>query len=385
MPAMPTIFDRGYTGHEHLDKFELINMGGRVYDPVLARFLRPDPFACPVAQRIRIQAPEYGQNYNRYSYAFNNPLKFTDPNGEFGFLIFVGLSALMSAALSGSQPDGSFDWGEAGKGAFIGAAMPVGMMGSVLAPFSPALLGVSGALGSAALAGGAMFGSVTLTTGATSFATNGTFSPNLKAAGISAGITALFAGIEGGVRAANDNRNFWTGEGDYVPTYQTDNSPHTPLSVEVQQVELETSLAKMRTIPEDRLLPPVDIDYPVTSPYSEGNRYIEQLNQNRPHRAIDIGTPFGTPIQGPASGTVTFAGQTNYGKVVMLDHNYYYQGLQLSTSYSHLSSISVTQGMQIQMGQIIGYTGTYGTGPHLHFVVRIGGQRINPLLLFPYR
>jgi RHS repeat-associated protein len=200
---IPAIFDRGYTGHEHLDKFELINMGGRVYDPVLARFLSPDPF---------VQAPEYGQNYNRYSYAFNNPLKFTDPNGEFGFLIFVGLSALMSAALSGSQPDGSFDWGEAGKGAFIGVAMPVGMMGSVLAPFSPALLGVSGALGSAAIAGSAMFGSVTLTTGATSFATNGTFSPNLKAAGISAGITALFAGIEGGIRAANDNRNFWTGE-----------------------------------------------------------------------------------------------------------------------------------------------------------------------------
>ena|GEM_PF-5091832 len=170
-----------------------------------------------------------------------------------------------------------------------------------------------------------------------------------------------------------------------MPTYQPDNTPHTPLSVEGQQVELETSLAEMRTIPEDRLLPPVDTDYPVTSPYSEGNRYIEQLNQNRPHRAIDIGTPLGTPIQSPASGTVTFAGQTNYGNVVMLDHNYYYQGLQLSTSYSHLSSISVTQGMQIQMGQIIGYTGTYGTGPHLHFVVRIGGQRINPLLLFPYR
>ena len=119
----------------------------------------------------------------------------------------------MSAVLSGSQPDGSFDWGEAGKGALIGAAMPVGMMGSVLAPYAPALLGVSGALGSAALAGGAMFGSVTLTTGTASFATNGTFSPNLKAAGISAGITALFAGIEGGVFAKEHDGNFWTGKG----------------------------------------------------------------------------------------------------------------------------------------------------------------------------
>jgi RHS repeat-associated protein len=45
-----TLFDRGYTGHEHLDQFGLINMNGRVYDPFLARFLSPDPF---------IQAPGY--------------------------------------------------------------------------------------------------------------------------------------------------------------------------------------------------------------------------------------------------------------------------------------------------------------------------------------
>ena len=66
------LFDRGYTGHEHLDEFGLINMNGRVYDAYLARFLSPDPF---------VQAPGYGQNYNRYSYVLNNPLKYTDPSG----------------------------------------------------------------------------------------------------------------------------------------------------------------------------------------------------------------------------------------------------------------------------------------------------------------
>jgi len=65
------IFDRGFTGHEHLPQFGLINMNGRVYDPFLARFLSPDPF---------VQAPNYTQNFNRYSYAFNNPLKYTDPD-----------------------------------------------------------------------------------------------------------------------------------------------------------------------------------------------------------------------------------------------------------------------------------------------------------------
>jgi RHS repeat-associated protein len=73
LPATYSI-DRGYTFHEHLDAFELINMNGRMYDPLVARFLSPDPF---------IQNPEYSQSYNRYSYVFNNPLRFVDPSGYF--------------------------------------------------------------------------------------------------------------------------------------------------------------------------------------------------------------------------------------------------------------------------------------------------------------
>jgi RHS repeat-associated protein len=66
------LFDRGYTGHEYLDIFGLINMNGRVYDPWLGRFPSPDPF---------VQAPGNNQSYNRYSYCLNNPLKYTDPSG----------------------------------------------------------------------------------------------------------------------------------------------------------------------------------------------------------------------------------------------------------------------------------------------------------------
>lgn len=64
---------RGYTGHEHLQQFGLINMNARLYDPLLGRFLSPDPY---------VQAPDYTQNFNRYSYALNNPLKYTDEDGE---------------------------------------------------------------------------------------------------------------------------------------------------------------------------------------------------------------------------------------------------------------------------------------------------------------
>lgn len=55
-----------------MPEFSLINMNGRIYDPILGRFLSPDPF---------IQAPQYPNSYNRYSYALNNPLRFIDPSG----------------------------------------------------------------------------------------------------------------------------------------------------------------------------------------------------------------------------------------------------------------------------------------------------------------
>ena len=63
---------RGFTGHEHLDVFALVNMEGRMYDPVLGRFLSPDPI---------VQAPHFTQSLNRYAYCLNNPLALTDPSG----------------------------------------------------------------------------------------------------------------------------------------------------------------------------------------------------------------------------------------------------------------------------------------------------------------
>jgi RHS repeat-associated protein len=68
---------RGYTGHEMLPEFGLINMNGRIYDPALGRMLSPDNY---------VQDPYNPQNYNRYAYVLNNPLKYTDPTGNMGVL-----------------------------------------------------------------------------------------------------------------------------------------------------------------------------------------------------------------------------------------------------------------------------------------------------------
>ncbi|MHB8747410.1 MAG: RHS repeat domain-containing protein, partial [Gammaproteobacteria bacterium] len=67
-----SITHHGFTGHEHLDDVGLINMNGRIYDPTIARFLSADP---------TVQSPGNPQTLNRYTYANNNPLSYTDPSG----------------------------------------------------------------------------------------------------------------------------------------------------------------------------------------------------------------------------------------------------------------------------------------------------------------
>lgn len=64
--------DRGYTLHEHLDEVGAVHMNGRIYDPLVGRFMSADPI---------IQAPENLKSFNRYAYVWNNPLKGFDPTG----------------------------------------------------------------------------------------------------------------------------------------------------------------------------------------------------------------------------------------------------------------------------------------------------------------
>jgi len=99
---MPPWFTRSYTGHEHLREFDLINMNGRLYDPIPGRMLSADNF---------VQAPGSSQSYNRYSYAFNNPLKYTDPSGEFNVWAALGAAAA-AAGISylGNVVNNNFEW-----------------------------------------------------------------------------------------------------------------------------------------------------------------------------------------------------------------------------------------------------------------------------------
>jgi peptidoglycan hydrolase-like protein with peptidoglycan-binding domain len=96
----------------------------------------------------------------------------------------------------------------------------------------------------------------------------------------------------------------------------------------------------------------------------------------RNHDGIDIAAPTGTPVRAVGCGTVSLAGQqSGYGNIVCVTHT-----SQFSTCYAHLSRFGVSNGAQVQQGQVIGYVGCTGncTGPHLHFETRVNGQAQNP-------
>lgn len=78
------LVERGYTSHEHFAEVGIIHMNGRLYDPLLRRFLNADE---------NIQDPTNTQNYNKYGYVLNNPLMYNDPSGEFAFAVLVAVMA----------------------------------------------------------------------------------------------------------------------------------------------------------------------------------------------------------------------------------------------------------------------------------------------------
>lgn len=104
-PAPSLLFDRGFTGHEHLLYFGLINMNGRMYDPFTSGFLSVDNY---------VQKPDYTQSFNRYAYCYNNPLKYTDPNGEFA-VVDAWLSGFIQGLFSSKENRLSNAWKKANQ------------------------------------------------------------------------------------------------------------------------------------------------------------------------------------------------------------------------------------------------------------------------------
>jgi len=125
-------------------------------------------------------------------------------------------------------------------------------------------------------------------------------------------------------------------------------------------------------VAQDGLVAPVP--GAITSRY--GMRRHPILGYRRMHSGLDFRARHGTPIYAATDGTVNFAGRNGgYGNFVRIRH-----GGNLSTGYAHMSRIAVRNGEQVRRGQVIGYVGSTGlsTGPHLHYEMYRGGQKIDP-------
>ena len=124
--------------------------------------------------------------------------------------------------------------------------------------------------------------------------------------------------------------------------------------------------------------------WPVQGPISGvyGSQRYYNGEPRRPHFGVDVAAPEGATVRAPAAGIVTLAEPDLFysGGTVILDHGY-----KLSSTFLHMSAVSVHAGDELKPGDIIGAVGATGraTGPHLDWRMNWREVRIDPQLLAP--
>ena len=228
---------RGFTGHEHLQRFNIINMKGRLYDPVIGRFFSPDNF---------VQLPDFTQNYNRYSYCLNNPLTYVDPSGEFFWIpIVVGaaIGMVQGAIMASQNANSAGEW----VGYILGGGAIGALSGLAGAGVATVLSSQVAAAGIGGFAAGAIVGGGS---GAVAGFVNGfgmsllggnNFSSSIQSA-IKSSINGFVFGavIGGGIQGFSDlsqGKSFWTGKTHTSSLNMSDQTISTPYQKGQEGVE----------------------------------------------------------------------------------------------------------------------------------------------------
>jgi RHS repeat-associated protein len=363
-PLNKNYFDRFYTGHETLPSLGgagggLINMNGRMYDPLLGRMLSPDNY---------VQAGGYSQSYNRYSYCINNPLKYTDPSGN----VFVVDDVIAAAVIGGTinvliqGMSGHINSaGDMGKAFLVGALAGAG--GAVVGG------AVAGAIGFGGFAGGATVGASSGFAGGfiggagNSWAQGGSFGGGLKAGLIGGGMGAvtggLIGGVAGGIDAVRSDADFWNG------TYKG---------------EVGGEFGKNAVFLDEKISAGA-------KPTASGEVAAWEKNPNygkygwtrtnidgspKQHFGVDYVGNEGDEVSAMYNGKVIPMGKNGikaYGKYSVRT-NSVINGKTYNVDYGHLQSNVVTLNQTIEPGQTIGYMGRLGNVPayaptHVHIAV----------------
>jgi murein DD-endopeptidase MepM/ murein hydrolase activator NlpD len=163
----------------------------------------------------------------------------------------------------------------------------------------------------------------------------------------------------------------------------------TPPKEQLERIEREAALvanARAPSLQRPDLLATVlaGFVWPAQGPISGvyGSQRFYNGEPRNPHYGVDVAAPKGTPVHAPAAGVVTLAEPDLYfsGGTVILDHGY-----RLSSTFLHMSEVSVRVGDELRAGDLIGAVGATGraTGPHLDWRMNWREERIDPQLLAP--
>ena len=117
---------------------------------------------------------------------------------------------------------------------------------------------------------------------------------------------------------------------------------------------------------------------PITGVY--GSQRVYNGKPGSPHYGLDVAAPIGTPVAAPAPGRVVLAEQNLFfsGGTLIIEH-----GMQVTSSFLHLSKILVKVGDWVEPGMTIAEVGATGrvTGPHLDWRMNWRDHRVDPQLL----
>ena len=137
-----------------------------------------------------------------------------------------------------------------------------------------------------------------------------------------------------------------------------------------------STMSEMRSLSETARKLPLARPTATSKSSGFGMRFDPFTGRPAFHSGLDFGGGMMTPIHATAQGVVSFTGsRSGYGNTIEIDH-----GSGFKTRYAHLSTIAVSPGQRVAIGQRIGGMGSTGrsTGPHLHYEVWVNGRAQNP-------
>lgn len=369
---------RGYTGHENVDGMGVIHMNGRIYDPLLARFVQADP---------TLQFAQYTQGYNRYAYVLNNPMTYTDPsgyfvkwmmkkNGTWDVLRAIASVPILDAVVTMAVCTVSTP---AGCAIFIGlktyavtGSVGAGLRAGAISFATAQLSAQIGEKFKFAEGGWARFNNIaahSVMGGIASVLEGGKFGHGFFSSMVSTSMKfimepqtgsygdavrrTMIAGMVGGTMSALTGGKFVNGAvSSAIQWWYNAEGNHV------------SDIYEAFGIGDDQALDsPLAEDAPITSQPQKSRVF----SNGKPHKGTDYGVPVGTDVMVTADGVVVYAGYSDsFGNFILVKHKN-----DVYTRYAHGSKLLVTKGTVLGKGTVIMKSGNSGisSGAHLHYEV----------------